>query len=237
MGYTTEFEGSFSLNKPLSKLQKIYLDKFAGTRHMKRNVKLLENDLILKLLNIDSVGTEGEYYVGSTLEPATTWEPKYHKYYTNDFKQKVMTLLCIQKYYMSDIDQNIFFEIIEYMANDIKTLDFENDRNLDHLYFDYKDDESIINHNLQPETQPGLWCQWIPSSDGTKIEWGEGEKFYNYIEWLQYLISNFLIPWGYRLNGDVSFQGEDEDDNGIIVVTDNIITVQNGSALVDRNRY
>lgn len=32
--------------------------------------------------------------------------------------------------------------------------------------------------------QPGLWCQWIISDDGTKLEWDGNEKFYNYTEWL-----------------------------------------------------
>jgi len=31
------------------------------------------------------------------------------------------------------------------------------------------------------ECQPGLWCQWIPSDDGTAIEWDGGEKFYEYV--------------------------------------------------------
>jgi hypothetical protein len=87
-------------------------------------------------------------------------------------------------------------------------------------------DASILDYNRAPSGQPGLWCQWIPSDDGTRIEWDGGEKFYHYVEWLQYLLSNFLIPWGYTLNGDCSFQGEDDNDRGVIMVRGNEILVK-----------
>lgn len=87
-------------------------------------------------------------------------------------------------------------------------------------------DTSILDYNRAPSGQPGLWCQWIPSDDGTRIEWDGGEKFYHYVEWLQYLLSNFLVPWGYTLNGDCSFQGEDDNDRGVIMVRGNEILVK-----------
>lgn len=86
-------------------------------------------------------------------------------------------------------------------------------------------DKSIIEFNTPAKTQPGLWCQWIITDDGASLEWDGGEKFYNYIEWLEYLIENFFKPTGNILNGRVSWQGEDEDDNGVITITDNYIDV------------
>jgi hypothetical protein len=71
--------------------------------------------------------------------------------------------------------------------------------------------------------QPGLWCQWVPTDDGTMIVWDEGEKFYDYVEWLRYLIEHFLRPWGYTLNGAVIWQGEESDDRGRIHVNNNAI--------------
>ena len=58
--------------------------------------------------------------------------------------------------------------------------------------FGQGDDEDIINSNQPPVGQPGLWCQWIPTDDGTGIEWDGGEKFYNAAEWMQYLIDHFF---------------------------------------------
>ena len=83
----------------------------------------------------------------------------------------------------------------------------------------------ILNYNYPPTGQPGLWCQWVPSEDGSQIVWDEGEKFYEYTEWLRYLIEHFLAPWGYKLNGTVEWRGEEDDDRGRIVVKDNIVTV------------
>jgi len=76
-----------------------------------------------------------------------------------------------------------------------------------------------------PEELPGYWCQWVPTNDGTAIVWDDGEKFYNYVEWLEHIIENHLKPWGYVLNGAVSWSGEDDDDSGTIYVKDNAIRV------------
>jgi hypothetical protein len=55
------------------------------------------------------------------------------------------------------------------------------------------------------------------------IEWDTGEKFYDYVEWLEYIIYNFLAPKGYVLNGNVEWYGEDRADVGTIVVKSNIV--------------
>jgi hypothetical protein len=85
-------------------------------------------------------------------------------------------------------------------------------------------DESVLEHgNRPPEGQPGLWCRWTANEKGTAIEWDGGEKFYDYVKWLGYLVAHFLGPWGYLLNGEVTWQGEDESDTGRIVVVENAI--------------
>lgn len=87
-------------------------------------------------------------------------------------------------------------------------------------------DDSIVEYNTAPETQPGLWCQWTPSADGTAIEWDGNEKFYNYSEWLVYLIYKILAPNGYVLNGVVEYSGEETGDVGEILVVDNRVFVR-----------
>lgn len=82
---------------------------------------------------------------------------------------------------------------------------------------------SVIDSNSPPSTQPGLWCQWTPSEDHEGIEWDQGEKFYEYVKWLRYLIKNFLAPKDYKVNGTVEYQGESADDFGRIVVKDNVV--------------
>lgn len=87
-------------------------------------------------------------------------------------------------------------------------------------------DASIIDYNSPPSDQPGLWCQWVIGEGGGVIEWDEGEKFYDYVEWLEYLISHFLKPWGYTVNGEVQWWGEDDEDRGTIIVVDNEVSTR-----------
>lgn len=84
---------------------------------------------------------------------------------------------------------------------------------------------ALVNYNLTPAGVPNLWCQWAPNGDGTAIEWDGTEKFYDYIKWLQFLIKHFIGPWGYALNGSVTWQGENPADRGIIEVQNNEVIV------------
>jgi hypothetical protein len=83
------------------------------------------------------------------------------------------------------------------------------------------EDNSILDYNRPPWGQPGLWCQWIPTEDGNAIHWDGGEKFYDYVEWIGYLIEHFLLPWGYRLSGEVLWEGEEFEDRGVIAIENN----------------
>jgi len=101
-------------------------------------------------------------------------------------------------------------------------------------------DESVLDTNAPPRSQPGLWCQWAPCTEfGDLIEegmydqaqgltWDQGEKFYYYTDWLHYLVKHFIKPWGYVLNGEVEWAGEDYDDRGKIQVNNNEITTFKG---------
>lgn len=113
------------------------------------------------------------------------------------------------------------------------------------------EDDSIIEYNIPPgqklfnrgnetfdqywdenqrrikegECVPGLWCGWEISNDGIFLQWDGGEKFYNYVEWLQWMIKHFFEPWGYELNGKIKWQGENRRDKGTIAVAKNIVTI------------
>ena len=52
--------------------------------------------------------------------------------------------------------------------------------------------------------------------------WDRGEKFYNYIEWLEYIIENFVKTQDkLKVNGYLVYMGEDVHDIGIIEVKNN----------------
>jgi hypothetical protein len=167
MGYTTDFTGQFTFDKPLASHHLQYLKRFSDMRHMKRDVKKLEQledpDRIAVGLPL---GVQGEFFVG-----------------IDD----------------GNANQDMF-----------------------------RHDGSILDHNNEPGTQPGLWCDWVPDDDGVVLEWNGGEKFYRYIDWLEYLIANFIDPWGYVLNGEVEWRGEDKSDVGKIIVKDNTVIVMEG---------
>lgn len=79
------------------------------------------------------------------------------------------------------------------------------------------------------DCQPGLWCGWTVYADDEShqtFEHDGGEKFYHYIEWLQYMIEKFFTPWGVLLNGEIEWRGEEWDDTGVITVVNNEVTVK-----------
>lgn len=98
-------------------------------------------------------------------------------------------------------------------------------------------DDDIIGYNEPPEGQPGLWCHWVPTEFGEDIEWDGGEKFYNSVEWMEYIIDHFLKPDGHSkgqpgfeaftfdhiCNGVIYAEGEDPDDRWALRVKDNVV--------------
>lgn len=160
MGYTTEFNGSIKLDKPLSKEQAIYINKFSSTRRMARSIdKIPVNEDSTHVKVGLPLGYDGEFYVDGG----------------------------------GFMGQN--------------------------------DEESIIDFNNPPKTQPSLWCQWVVDEENpTEIFWDGGEKFYYYVEWMRYIIDNFIKPWGYIANGEIKWQGEDSSDMGKLIVIDNEVS-------------
>lgn len=67
----------------------------------------------------------------------------------------------------------------------------------------------------------GGYCQWQLTRDCRGIEWDGGEKFYQYTEWLQYIIDKVLTPAGVTLSGAIAYSGEDVKDMGTITIKDN----------------
>jgi hypothetical protein len=91
-----------------------------------------------------------------------------------------------------------------------------------------EDDEGVIDGNKPPVGQPDLYCQWVPTDDGQGLQWDGNEKFYGYVEWMQYLIKHFLAPWGIVANGEIKWHGEERKDFGVLEVKDNVVTAHKG---------
>lgn len=109
-------------------------------------------------------------------------------------------------------------------------------------------EEDVIDNTRPDPDQPGLWCQWTPSDDGTTLEWDQGEKFYQSAAWMKYIVENLLAPsavdylidhgtedprlnsftCGHTVNGTIYAEGEESDDRWQLVVKDNVVMVADG---------
>jgi len=92
------------------------------------------------------------------------------------------------------------------------------------------DHKNVVDANHPPKTQPGLWCQWVPTEDGMGIEADGCEKFYEATAWIRYINDKILIPRGYKLSGAVDWVGDDTSDTGTIYIIDGEVTEQDQDA-------
>lgn len=103
----------------------------------------------------------------------------------------------------------------------------------------------VRDYNSPPLGQPGLWCQWRPSDDGTELEWDGGEKFYDSVLWMAYVIDHFLKPGclaatqlpflqaNHICNGEIEAQGEERGDRWKLVVKDNVVRSYDGHVVYE----
>lgn len=81
--------------------------------------------------------------------------------------------------------------------------------------------DDVLDFNRPPQGQPNVWCRWVPNEEGTALVWDGGPVFYDYVEWLEYLVAHFLAPWGHQITGKVAWSGEEQGDSGVIWARDN----------------
>lgn len=65
--------------------------------------------------------------------------------------------------------------------------------------------EYVVEVNIPPYTQPGLWCNWTVSEDKKALQWTRDEKSYAGHEWIKYIVKKILEPRGYVANGIVNW--------------------------------
>ena len=91
---------------------------------------------------------------------------------------------------------------------------------------DWRDDTS------RPDPD-SYYCQWASNNDGTALLWDGSEKFYAYVDWLEWLIETFFEPRDIKLNGEIIWYGEDPTDTGKLVVKDNVLEVKEGKIVYE----
>lgn len=196
MGYHTDFDGDFEVTPVLLPEHRTYLEAFARSRRMKRDAEIAETlPDPIRIAARLPVGFEGAYFVGNS-DKNMGQDKDISVTNSNEPPGSPKIPAADPTNPMADWNQR------------------------------YAKEQELTAHALALGlAQPGLWCQWEPSEDGTAIRWDEGEKFYHYIEWIKYLIAHFIEPWGYSLNGEVNWAGEDSEDRGVIKIQDNVVTV------------
>jgi hypothetical protein len=109
---------------------------------------------------------------------------------------------------------------------------------------DAENSVGVINFNEPHTPQPSLWCNFIPTGDGTALRWNGCEKTREGFAWIKYLIDYFLKPkaktqnvasphfkdftYNHICNGELIAQGEDPTDHWKIVVKNNKVSVKYG---------
>ena len=105
------------------------------------------------------------------------------------------------------------------------------------MYYVGNFDEGVIDRSLAKSyTCPGYRCDWCINEETGVVEWDGGEKFYQYTDWLIYLIENFFEPAGYILNGEFIWIGEDSEDRGKISVVNNKVSEFLGEIVYEDER-
>lgn len=217
MGYTTEFSGKLNLSRNATVDESMYINSFSYTRRMSRNP-----DVLYRIFN-------GKYGRIAQLEQQLT--PTLYKH------AKALNKAGI-KLDMSTVPDNrtaieIYGEQGQYFAHptgedNTGVIDYNQPPGQITLADYHKELDANKKLIAEGKCQPSLWCNWTLTADSKHLHWNGQEKFYYFIEWLQYLITNFFQPWGIKLNGQIKWSGEDHTDVGIITVKNNIVTTKKG---------
>lgn len=83
--------------------------------------------------------------------------------------------------------------------------------------------EIAASDDAQKFTGIDAYFQWVPAASLQHIVWDGNEKFYKYIEQMEWLC-NWLRQHDILANGNLQWQGEENGDTGSLVVTANAVT-------------
>ena len=90
-----------------------------------------------------------------------------------------------------------------------------------------KEAKQVLDFNEDPESisgdHPNSYMQWVPSESLDAIVWDGQEKFYNYVDWLKWIVK-WLSDLGIKSSGELFWSGESAGDTGRIQVIDGIVS-------------
>ena len=190
MGYKTQFRGAIKFNKRITPLHKAVINQFGSIRHDKRKIELLPEDPLLKLAGIE-LGKDGKFFCGTSLKKFFSEnkliEIRDLKYLKRYYLEIGATILHLRNEKYPNIDKNIFHKIIK----KVLTIDeefIERHFNLNNAVDTFHRESIVIGRNF--DEVPGIWCDWCIEDE--VLIWNGSEKFYNYTDWLKFLIKHFF---------------------------------------------
>lgn len=87
---------------------------------------------------------------------------------------------------------------------------------------------------IQEGQKPNSYMQWVPNESMDAIVWDQQEKFYDYEEWMVWLMG-WLAARDITCNGQLDWRGESSDDIGRIYVVDNKVSSARGQGIKPSN--
>lgn len=91
--------------------------------------------------------------------------------------------------------------------------------------------KKLLEFNEDPDliegSHPDSYMQWVPTESLDGIVWDGNEKFYNYTEWMQWLLL-WLGDRGVTASGELLWSGEEVGDVGVLSVLNGVATANRG---------
>lgn len=99
--------------------------------------------------------------------------------------------------------------------------------------------KEFLEANENPDSidpSPGIrsYMQWVPSESLDAIVYDGNEKFYDYAQWLQWVLDQ-LQKMGVTAEGSIVWQGESTGDTGVLTVNANVLIVKKGNRMPGGN--
>lgn len=63
-------------------------------------------------------------------------------------------------------------------------------------FAEHMSDDAVIDLNKRANDCPELYCGWVPTKDGNKLYWLEGEISRCLEDWLIFIDKHFFVAWG-----------------------------------------
>jgi len=221
MGYTTEFSGQFDCSPALDPQLVKDINDYAETRHFQRKCDEAkygkDGEMFIDRDRLDILGYPDGSKNPSVVHAATKDGDGAGAAVLAMLEQQKAGLKAAGLAYCPELDATIVpGKMVQLPSDDLRIVRLTSDG--------FGENPGVKDYNEPAGGCPGLWCQWVATKDGKHIEWDGGEKFYEYVDWLKWIIEKFLKPNGIVLNGEVRWQGEYDDDKGVIRVHDNEVT-------------